>query len=52
MRQHRLPPGDFPDLERFRSVLLEMDFTTFAKARVPPCMCSVHVLARVRVTDG
>jgi len=30
-RTHRLPPGDFPDLERFKETLKDHDFDTFAK---------------------
>jgi hypothetical protein len=28
---YRLPPGDFPDLERFKETLKDHDFDTFAK---------------------
>jgi GTPase SAR1 family protein len=30
-RLYRLPPGDFPELERFKEVLKDQDFDTFAK---------------------
>jgi len=30
-RTFRLPPGDFPDLERFKESLKDHDFDTFAK---------------------
>jgi hypothetical protein len=30
-RTYRLPPGDFPDLERFKEMLKDHDFDTFAK---------------------
>jgi GTPase SAR1 family protein len=30
-RMYRLPPGDFPDLERFKETLKDHDFDTFAK---------------------
>jgi len=30
-RTYRLPPGDFPDLERFKEVCRDHDFDSFAK---------------------
>lgn len=30
-REHHLPPGDFPDVNRFREILSAYDFTTFPK---------------------
>jgi EH domain-containing protein 1 len=30
-REHHLPPGDFPDVNRFRDILSAFDFSTFPK---------------------
>lgn len=34
MKQHNLAPGDFPDLEPFRSKLADTNFTKFPKLKV------------------
>lgn len=31
MRDHQLPPGDFPDLNRFREALSQFDCAAFPK---------------------
>jgi EH domain-containing protein 1 len=30
-REHHLPPGDFPDVNRFREILSAFDFSNFPK---------------------
>jgi EH domain-containing protein 1 len=30
-REHHLPPGDFPDVNRFRDILSAFDFSSFPK---------------------
>ncbi|CAN0443960.1 unnamed protein product, partial [Hapterophycus canaliculatus] len=34
MKQHNLAPGDFPDLEPFRSKLADTNFIKFPKLKV------------------
>jgi EH domain-containing protein 1 len=33
LKQHHLAPGDFPDLEHFRSKLSDMNFSNFPKLK-------------------
>ncbi|KNC49042.1 EH domain-containing protein 3 [Thecamonas trahens ATCC 50062] len=45
MRQHQLPPGDFPDLERFKARAAEYEFNKFPKLNMSMIESMNSVLA-------
>ncbi len=56
-REHHLPPGDFPDVNRYREILSAFDISTFPKldkrqTKIMEDVLTVDIPALVRQFDN